>query len=153
MTTIAKNKQALHNYQIIETIEAGLVLSGSETKSIKLGRINLKGSYINIMDDSNAILKNTHISNYKPASVLQKYYNPTQDRKLLLHKKQIRYLLGKSKEKTLTIIPTKIYLKNNLIKIEIAIARGIKKYDKRELLKKRDFEKRKQSLKNLSYQR
>ena len=110
---LTENKKALHDYHILETLEAGLVLSGAEVKSVKKGQVNPRGSYINIISQSEAQLIGAHISPYKPASTHQRHYKPSQDRQLLLHKKQLKYLYGKSKEKGLTIIPTKIYLKNN----------------------------------------
>jgi SsrA-binding protein len=149
--SIATNKQALYDYQILETFEAGLVLVGAEVKSIKKGQINLKGSYINIASDSTGYLVGAYVAPYKPASSHQGHFDPYQNRQLILNKKEFRYLYGKAKENNLTVIPTKIYLKHNLIKLEIAIARGLKKYDKRELIKKRDFDKKKRSLQNSAY--
>lgn len=143
---LTSNKQAYHNYQILDTLEAGLVLSGPEVKAVKSGAINLKGSYINIKDDTEASLVKAHISSYKPAVLIQRNYNPYQNRKLLLHKKELKYLYGKSKEVGITIVPLELYLSHGLIKLKIGIARGKKKYDKREAIKKKDFERRKKEL-------
>jgi len=140
------NKAAFHNYNIIDTFEAGIKLSGSEVKSIKLGHMNLKGSYINIESEHRAWLLNAHISPYQASTNNNIKYNPTQPRQLLLHKKQLKHLTGKSHQAGITIIPIKIYLKHRLIKIEIAIAKGKKKYDKRETIKKRDWSRRKKQL-------
>ncbi|MEA3272546.1 MAG: SsrA-binding protein SmpB [Patescibacteria group bacterium] len=137
--SIAINKKALFDYEILEKLEAGLVLTGQEVKSVKNGQINLKGSYVTLKDGE-AYLLNAHISPYKKAGIL-KDYNPTRSRKLLLHKKELTRLIGKSQEKGLTIIPLKVYTKGRgKIKIEIGIGRGKKKYEKRETIKKREVE-------------
>lgn len=137
--SIALNKKAYFDYEILETFEAGAVLSGQEVKSVKNNQISLKGAYV-VLKDSEAYLLNAHISPYKKAGILRDY-NPTRSRKLLLHKKQLKYLIGKSQEKGLTIIPLKVYTKGRgIVKIEIGIGKGKKKYEKRELIKKRDTE-------------
>jgi SsrA-binding protein len=138
MPNITTNKQGLHHYQILEKFEAGIVLSGPEVKSVKTGQINLKGSYISIDGQSQAWLVNAHIAPYKPASSLQSNYQPTKNRRLLLHKKDINYLLGKSRQTGLTILPISVYTKGSLIKLEVGLAKGKKKWDKREAIKKRD---------------
>lgn len=140
MPTITTNKKALHDYRIIEEIEAGINLSGPEVKSIKGGQINLKGSYISIDNQSQVWLVNAHVASYKPAVANQTDYNPTQNRKLLLRKKEINYLKGKSKEKGLTILPISVYTKGSLIKLKVALVKGKKEYDKRETIKKRQVE-------------
>ncbi len=145
MKTIATNKQANFNYHILETYTAGIVLTGPEVKSVKQGKIYLKGSYISI-DNEEIFLVNANIPPYPPAASFQKNYDPNQKRKLLLHKKEIKHLIGKLKEKGHTIIPTKVLNKNGLIKIEIAVAKGKKKYDKRKDIKKRDYNRKKQRL-------
>lgn len=137
MPNLADNKQALYDYQILEEFEAGLVLTGPEVKSVKLGHLSLKGSFISIKDGQ-AILKNAHISSYKKAKLSQKDYHPEHERLLLLKKKEISYLLGKTKEKALTIIPISVYTTRRLIKVKIALARGKKKFDKRQAVKTRD---------------
>ena len=146
MNLIYRNKSAFHNYQISDTLEAGLVLSGPEVKSAKKGQIDLKGSYIQVDENSEAWLINSYIAPYKPASTAQKNYNPHQNRKLLLTKKELKTLIGKQKEKGTAIVPLEIFLKNRFVKIKIGIGTGKKKYDKREAIKKRDFEKRKKRL-------
>ncbi len=138
MPTLAKNKKGLFDYQILETFEAGLVLTGKEVKSVKNGHINLKGSYISLKKGE-AFLVNCHISAYKKAGI-QPDYNPTQSRKLLLHKKEIKHLLGRIQQKGLTLIPIKVYTKGAIIKLEFGLAKGKKKIDKREIIKKRDMD-------------
>ncbi|WP_456400665.1 SsrA-binding protein SmpB [Persephonella sp.] len=133
---IATNKQAYHNYNILDTYEAGLVLKGSEVKSIREGSVNLRDSFIRI-DNGEAFIYNMYIAPYKPASKLQ--HDPYRKRKLLLHKREILKLMGKVQEKGLTIIPTKLYLKNGKVKLEIALAKGKAKYEKRESIKERDI--------------
>lgn len=135
--SLAENKKAFFEYDILEKLEAGLVLTGQEVKSAKIGQVNLKGSYITFHDNKAYVL-NMHINKYKAAGPLPDY-DPTHSRELLLHKKQIAYLQGKSSEKGLTIMPLSMYTKGRLIKLEIAIGRGKKLYDKRESLKKKDL--------------
>lgn len=143
---ITKNRSAYHNYTILDTYEAGIILSGPEVKSIKKGQIDLKGSYVSVDNNGEAWLVNSYIAAYKPAQTIQRNYNPNQNRKLLLKKKELRLFTGKQKEKGITIIPLSVYLKNHLIKLEIGVAKGKKKYDKREEIKKRDFERRKRNI-------
>jgi SsrA-binding protein len=140
---ISKNKKAYFDYKISDEFEAGLVLSGPEVKSVKKGSIDLKGSYIEINKKEEAEIVNLFIAPYKPARSVQKDYNPNSPRKLLLTKKEIRFLIGKSKEKGISIIPLEIFLKNRLIKIKIGVGKGKKKFDKREDIKKKDFDRRK----------
>ncbi len=137
MPDLAENKKALFNYEILEKYEAGIVLSGQEVKSAKAGQIALKGSYVTF-HNGKAFVLNMHINKYKPAGPLPQY-DPTRTRELLLHKKEIAYLQGKSMEKGLTIVPLRVYTKQRLLKIEVAVARGKKTYDKREAMKKRDI--------------
>jgi len=132
---LTKNKKAFFDYEILESLEAGIVLSGSEVKSVKAGHIQLKGSYIGIKKNE-AWLLSAHISPYKPGEK----FEPESPRKLLLKKEEIGYLYSKSKTAGLTLIPTEVYLKKNLIKIEVSIARGKKKYDKREIQRKKELE-------------
>ena len=146
---ITTNKKAFFDYEIIETLEAGIVLSGPEVKSIKNGRINLKGGYVSINAGKIPQLINVHVSPYPPASQVQKDYNPTQNRKLLLNKKEINFLIGKLKVKGFSLIPLKVYIKNRIIKLEIGLAKGKKKWDKREDIKQKDIKKKiQQELKN-----
>jgi SsrA-binding protein len=140
MANLTTNKQALHDYQVLEKLEAGIVLSGPEVKSVKAGQINLKGSYISVDNKSQVWLINAHIAPYRPAASVQANYDPNQNRKLLLRQKEIDYLRGKSKEKGLTILPISVYTKGSLIKLEIGVARGKKQYDKRETIKKREID-------------
>ncbi len=149
MRILSKNKKALYDYKILDTFEAGIVLTGPEVKSIKNGRVNLVGSYVIIDNKNNAYLLNAHVAAYPPAFQVQQEYNPTQNRKLLLKKKEIQEIIGKTHIVGLSAIPLKIYTKGSIIKLEIAIAKGKKKYDKRQIIKNRDIEKRiSQKLKN-----
>lgn len=135
---IKKNKEGLFNYEIIETYQAGIVLSGPEVKSTKGKQISLKGSYVSIDKNAEAWLVNAHISHYKPAKAVQEKYDPDQNRKLLLRRQELTALVGKSKQKGLTIIPVCVYTVRGLIKVDIALARGRTKIDKRESIKKRE---------------
>lgn len=135
---IATNKDGLFNYEIIETYQAGLVLSGPEVKAAKLGQMSLKGSYVTIDAHSEVWLLKSYITPYKPAKGAQENYDPDRKRKLLLHKKEISSLIGKNKQKGLTIIPINVYTNKGLIKTDIALARGKTKIDKRETIKKRE---------------
>lgn len=147
MTILSQNKQAEYNYEIIEKFEAGIKLLGFEVKSVKKGQISLKGSFANFHNNELYLL-NANISPYQPKNT-PKEYNATRSRKLLLKKKELKYLIGKIKESNLVLIPLKVFLKNNLIKIELGLARGKKKYDKREVIKKRESQREiKRILKN-----
>lgn len=138
MPTLALNKKGLYDYQVLEKFEAGLVLSGPEVKSVKAGQIKLLGSYVTINHTGQAFLVGAHISPYKPAAAIQSNYEPTKSRRLLLNKKEINYLLGKGREKGLTIMPISAYTKGSLIKLEVGLVRGKKQFDKREIIKKRE---------------
>lgn len=129
---VATNKKAYHDYFIEETYEAGIQLVGSEVKSIRMGGINLKDSYA-FIKNGELILSNVHISPYKMGS----YYNedPRRDRRLLMHKREIDKLRGRVEQKGYTLIATKVYFKNSLVKIEIALAKGKELHDKRDALK------------------
>lgn len=135
---IKQNKEGLFDFQVLETFQAGIVLTGPEVKSVKNGQVSLKGSYISIDHNNQAWLVNCHISSYKPAQNVQKNYEPEHRRRLLLHKKEITSLQGKSKQKGLTMIPTCVYTINGLVKLDIALAKGKSKVDKRESIKKRE---------------
>ena len=139
MPIITTNKKAYFDYEILETLEAGIVLSGPEVKSAKGGKINLAGSYVTLDGAGTPWLINAHIAAYPPAQQVQQNYNPTQSRKLLLKKKEIVNLIGKTKIKGLTLIPLKVYTKKGFVKIEIGLARGKKKWDKREAIKEREW--------------
>lgn len=134
---LATNRQAYHNYHILETYECGIALTGGEVKSIRAGQINLKEGYA-LIRQGEVWLVNVHISPYKYSRLAEA--EPKRDRKLLLHKDQIRRLAGKVQEKGLTLAPTKCYLKNGKIKVEIGLAKGKKLYDKREAAMRKTIE-------------
>lgn len=134
MKIIATNRRAKHDYELREKFEAGLVLSGAEVKSIKQGHIDLKGSYVSLKG-TEAYLLGAHISPYKQAHNLENY-DPTAERKLLLHKKELEKLTEDARTQHLSIVPTAIGLVRGRIKLEIALARGKKLYDKRETKKR-----------------
>ncbi len=132
---IAQNKKAHHDYFIEETYEAGIVLQGTEIKSIRAGKVNLKDSYAKI-ENGEVFLHQMHISPYEQGNRFN--HDPLRTRKLLLHRKEINKLIGLTKEQGYSLVPLKIYLKNGFAKITLALAKGKKKYDKREELKKRE---------------
>ena len=134
---VTENRKARHDYEILETFEAGMVLTGSEVKSLRAGRANLKDSYARI-DRDEAFLLNAHISPYAAASHFG--HEPERNRKLLLHRAEIDKLNGRIQERGLTVIPLKIYFKNGRAKVLIGVGRGKKSYDKRESIKKREME-------------
>ena len=134
---ITKNKKAYHDFFILETFEAGIVLKGTEVKSVKQGKINLKDSYAKVKNGE-IFLFNAHISQYKHGNLFN--HEPTRTRKLLLHKKEIDRITGKINEKGLTLIPLKVFLKRGLVKIELGLGKGKKTHDKREEIKRRDIE-------------
>lgn len=140
MSSITVNKKALADYTVIEKFESGIVLSGPEVKSVKAGQINLKGSYVSVGPTDDVYLVDAHISSYKQAAANQKNYSPTQKRKLLLKKREIDYLRGKSREKGLTIMPISVYTKGSLIKVELGLVKGKRQYDKRESIKKKELD-------------
>ncbi len=132
---VATNRKAYHDYHIEETHEAGIALTGTEIKSVRAGSVNLKDSYA-VVKDGEAWLLNVHISSYEPAS--RQNVDPDRTRKLLLHRSEINRLMGRVQEKGLTIIPLRMYLKHNRAKVELALVRGKRQYDKREAIAKRD---------------
>jgi len=134
--TIATNRKAYHNYHILEGMEAGIVLTGTEIKSIRAGKTSLSDAYVRPDSKGELWLLNAHIARYDSASYMS--HEPTRPRKLLLHKKEIAGLTSKLAEKGLTLVPTRIYLKDSLAKVEIALAKGKRQYDKRETLARRD---------------
>lgn len=138
--SFAENKKAWHDYEIIESFEAGIVLEGHEVKAVKTGKMSIFGSYVKVLG-SEAFLIGATISPYQPKNT-PKDYDPQRTRKLLLNKKEIAGLIGKSKEKGLTVVPLKVYTKKGKIKLEIGLAKAKKKRDKREVIKKNE-EKRK----------
>ncbi|MGB9004535.1 MAG: SsrA-binding protein SmpB [Candidatus Aminicenantales bacterium] len=138
MKTVAVNRAASFNYDLLETFEAGIALQGSEIKSIRDGRISLKESYADVKNGE-VFLVSAHISPYEAANRFN--HDPTRDRKLLLHRREIKRLTGKIREKGLTLVPTKVLINDQgRVKVEIALAKGKKTYQKREALKARDVE-------------
>ncbi|OGE25314.1 SsrA-binding protein [Candidatus Daviesbacteria bacterium RIFCSPHIGHO2_02_FULL_39_12] len=133
------NKKALHNYHILEHLEAGIVLSGAEVKSIRAGRIDLGESHIRVLNGE-AFLINVNIPRYNQAA--DKEYDAQKTRKLLLHKHQINSLIGKLAGKPVTLVPVSIYEKNNRFKVEIGLAKSKKEFDKRKIIKERDHQRR-----------
>ena len=138
MKILAENRKAKFDYQILERLEAGLILNGQEVKSIKSGKASLKSSFI-VFKKTEPYLINTDILPYQPKNA-PKDYDSTRARKVLLKKKEINYLLGKSQQKGLTIVPLKLYTTRGKIKVEIAVGKGKHKADKRETIKKRETE-------------
>ncbi|MBW1980342.1 MAG: SsrA-binding protein SmpB [Deltaproteobacteria bacterium] len=131
---VCQNKKARHDYHILEVIEAGMVLLGTEVKSLRQGKANLKDSYARIKDGE-LFLMQAHISPYSHAHYDN--HQPDRVRKLLVHKSELKRLTGKTQERGLTLVPLKIYFKNGKAKVELALARGKKIYDKRETLKRK----------------
>ena len=134
---IAKNPVARHNYIITDTLEAGIVLTGTEIKSIRNGKVNLKDSYAGIKNGE-AYIYSMHISPYEQGNIFNK--DPLRDRKLLLNKREILRLSGLINQKGYTLVPISLYFKNNIVKLELGVGKGKKLYDKREDLKKKDSE-------------
>jgi SsrA-binding protein len=132
---IATNRKARHDYLIEDTFEAGLVLTGSEIKSIRAGQVNLRDSYA-VVRDNELWLVNAHIAPYQQASYSN--HEPRRDRKLLLHRREINRLTGQLQEKGRTLVALQLYLKNGRAKVELGLARGKKLYDKRQALRERD---------------
>jgi SsrA-binding protein len=133
--TIARNRKALHEYHIIDTYEAGIVLAGPEVKSVRAGKVSLAEAFARI-DGNEAFVYGLHISPYDPASRWN--VDATRTRKLLLHSSEIRRLIGATQQEGFTLVPLEIYLKDGYIKIALALGRGKKTYDKREAAKRRD---------------
>ena len=143
---LAKNPTAYHNYTIENTLEAGIVLTGTEIKSIRNGKINLKDTYVNIKNGE-IFIYGMHISPYEFGNIYNK--DPLRTRKLLLHKKEIDKLYGMMKQKGVSLVPINMYFKNNKVKLQIGIGKGKKLFDKREDMAKKDAEmKIKRALKN-----
>jgi SsrA-binding protein len=132
---IATNRKARHEYHFDDTVEAGLVLLGTEIKSIRAGRVSLQEGFV-VFEEGEAWLANVHIAQYDPAS--RQNHDPKRRRKLLLHRREIDRLHSRAREKGYTVIPTRLYLKDGRAKVEIALARGKKLYDKRQAIAKRD---------------
>lgn len=134
-TLIAKNPVAYHNYEIMDTLEAGIVLTGTEIKSIRAGKVNLKDSYVTIRKGEPYVYS-MHISPYEHGNIFNK--DPLRDRKLLLKQREINKLIGFIQQKGYSLIPICLYFKGNFVKMELGIGKGKKLYDKREDLKKKD---------------
>ena len=135
--TVATNKKAYHNYHISEPIEAGISLKGSEIKSIRNGRVSLGDAYVR-PENGELWLYNAHIARYEAGSYIN--HDPVRPRKLLLHRKEIANLISKVAEKGMTLVATKVYIKGHVAKVEVALARGKKQYDKRETIIRRETE-------------
>src|SRR3954467_10670606 len=133
--SIAENRKAFHDYHLIETFEAGIVLLGTEVKAIREGRVNLRDSFARVEDDE-VFLYNVNISSYSHRGYAD--HEPLRRRKLLLHREEIRKLIGKTVEKGMTLVPVRMYFKNGRVKIAVSLAKGKKDYDKRETIKRRD---------------
>lgn len=134
---LTDNKRAVMSYELLEKFEAGLVLLGHEVKSIKAGSASLKESYVGFIGEELFLIK-CHVPLYKGAAGLKDSYNTLRNRKLLLKKRELMSIKGKISQQGLTLVPLKIYTNKSLLKLEFAIGRGLKKYDKRELIKKRE---------------
>ena len=135
--TIATNRKAYHDFTIGETFEAGIALTGTEIKSVRAGRVNLRDSYVR-PEDGEMWLVGAHIARYDPGSYMS--HEPTRRRKILLHRKQINNLSSKVAERGLTLVATRLYLKDSLAKVEIALAKGKKLYNKKEAIARRDID-------------
>lgn len=132
---VANNKKAYHDYFILETFEAGIALSGTEVKSIRMGKCSIKEAFVRV-EKGEVFIYGMHISPYEKGNIFNK--DPLRVRKLLLHRSEINKLLGKTKEQGITIMPLKVYLKGSLVKVEIGLAKGKKLYDKRQDIAKKD---------------
>jgi SsrA-binding protein len=135
MKIVSQNRKAYHNYTIEETIEAGIQLLGTEVKSLRQGKANLKDSYV-IVKNSEAFLLNCHISPYSHGNIMN--HDPLRTRKLLLHRKEIERLQAKTLQKGYTLIPLKLYFKGSFAKVEVGFAKGKRKYEKRDAIKERE---------------
>jgi len=135
--TVASNRKARHNYHILDSVEAGIALTGSEIKSIRAGRVSLGDAYVR-PENGEMWLRNVHIARYQDSSYLS--HDPLRPRKLLLHRKEIAELTSTAAEKGFTLVPLRLYIKDSLAKLEIALARGKRLYDKRETILRREAE-------------
>jgi SsrA-binding protein len=134
-SSIAENRKAFHDFHLMETFEAGLVLLGTEVKAIREGRVNLRDSFARV-EDGEIFIYNVHISPYSHRGYAD--HEPLRRRKLLLHRSEIRKLIGKTVEKGMTLVPTRLYFKDGRVKVAVSLAKGKKDYDKRETIKKRE---------------
>jgi len=133
--SIAENRKAFHDYHILETFEAGIQLVGTEVKAIREGSVNLRDSFARV-DDGEVWVYNIHINPYSHRGYAD--HEPTRKRKLLLHRQEIRKLIGRTVERGLTLVPTRLYFKNGHIKLTLALAKGKQAHDKRETIKRRE---------------
>jgi SsrA-binding protein len=136
---IATNRKARHEFFIEDTMEAGIVLTGTEVKSIRQGKVNIKESYASI-DDGEVYVNGMHISPYEQGNIFN--VDPLRKRKLLLHRREIRKLIGETKQKGFTLVLLSVYIKDGKVKVELALAKGKKNYDKRDTIAKKDAERR-----------
>jgi len=136
-TNIAENRKAYHDFHLLETFEAGLVLLGTEVKAIREGRVNLRDSFARV-EDGEVFLYNVNISPYSHRGYAD--HEPLRRRKLLLHRDEIRKLIGKTVEKGMTLVPVRFYFKNGRVKVAVSLAKGKKEYDKRETIKRREVD-------------
>ena len=134
-TSIAENRKAFHDFHLLETFEAGIVLLGTEVKAIREGRVNLRDSFARV-EDGEVFIYNVHISPYSHRGYAD--HEPLRRRKLLLHRDEIRKLVGKTVEKGMTLVPVRLYYKNGRVKVAVSLAKGKKDYDKRETIKRRE---------------
>ena len=134
-SSIAENRKAFHDFHLLETFEAGLVLLGTEVKAIREGRVNLRDSFARV-EDGEVFLYNVNISPYSHRGYAD--HEPLRRRKLLLHRDEIRKLIGKTVEKGMTLVPVRLYFKNGRVKVAVSLAKGKKEYDKRETIKRRE---------------
>jgi SsrA-binding protein len=134
-TSIAENRKAFHDFHLLETFEAGMVLLGTEVKAIREGRMNLRDSFARV-EDGEVYLYNVHISPYSHRGYAD--HEPLRRRKLLLHRSEILKLVGKTVEKGMTLVPVRMYFKKGRVKVAVSLAKGKKEYDKREAIKKRE---------------
>ena len=132
---VAENRKAFHDYHILETYEAGVALVGTEVKSIREGNVNLRDSFARV-EDGEVFIYNVHISPYSHRGYAD--HEPLRRRKLLLHRSEIKKLIGKTVEKGMTLVPTRLYFKNGRVKVAVSLAKGKKEYDKRETIKRRE---------------
>ena len=136
-SSIAENRKASHDFHLLETFEAGLVLLGTEVKAIREGRVNLRDSYARV-EDGEVFLYNVHISPYSHRGYAD--HEPLRRRKLLLHRDEIRKLIGKTVEKGMMLVPVRLYFKNGRVKLAVSLAKGKKDYDKRETIRRREVD-------------
>lgn len=139
MSTLVHNKNFNRSFQVLEEMEAGLVLTGPEVKSLKTGHADLKGAFISIKNNR-ASLKKMYIAPYQKAAKTLASYNPERERTLLLHRKEMLYLANKTDSRGLTIVPVSVYTTRRLIKVKIALVKGKKQFDKRQDIKKREIQ-------------